>query len=181
VTHTFSTKEKPVSASIQPATEDDFDEVAALFATSWRFAYRGIVDQGYLDSLSADRWKEMLHKLPDDPLSMLVANQDGVIIGASWFGRSSTEGYLDDGEITALYLLPGSIGKGHGHSLITRTEEALLELGYRHIVLDVFVGNARALRFYLQHGFKTVQEAATIEIANRDYPILIMRKPVPQE
>jgi ribosomal protein S18 acetylase RimI-like enzyme len=171
-----------VPLTIQPATEDDFDEVAALFATSWRATYRGIVDQEYLDSLSADQWRGRLHKLPDNPLShLLVAKQDGVIIGASWFGRSTTEGYPDDGEITALYLLPGFIGKGYGHSLIARTEEALLELGYRYIVLDAFVGNDRAIRFYHQHGFKVVQEATTVEIANRDYPVLIMRKQASKE
>jgi ribosomal protein S18 acetylase RimI-like enzyme len=94
---------------------------------------------------------------------------------ATVFGKSFTEGYPDDGEISAIYLHHDYIGKGHGHAFMREVEELLAVKGYADFVMDVLFNNARAVRFYLAHGYEIVEESA-IKLGERDYPIIVMRK-----
>jgi ribosomal protein S18 acetylase RimI-like enzyme len=100
------------------------------------------------------------------------------VIGTVWYGRSTTEGYLDDGEIAALYLLPAYIGSGYGHPLMEFTLVHLTQLGYSHVILDVFSANTRAIRFYESFGLVTVKDDASFEVGDRYYPFHLMRKPL---
>jgi ribosomal protein S18 acetylase RimI-like enzyme len=162
---------------IRPLSPDDIEVVASLTAASWQFAYRGIIDDGYLDSLTGANWHDKLQARIKEPLRhALCMEKDGIVIGTSWFGLSTTEGYLEDGEITAFYLLPEYIGRGYGRPLMERTEQELAKLGYTNLVLDAFIGNDRAIRFYEHHGFVIVDSTATYEVGGRDYPFVIMRK-----
>jgi ribosomal protein S18 acetylase RimI-like enzyme len=97
------------------------------------------------------------------------------IIGTCVFGQSFTDGYLDDGEISAIYLSHDCIGKGYGHALFAESENRLLAKGYTHIVLDVLSGNKRAVAFYRTHGYENVKDA-TIRLGNADYPLTMFRK-----
>ena len=42
------------------AKTEDIEKISHLLATSWKTAYRGIVDDDYLDSLSYDHWVNFL-------------------------------------------------------------------------------------------------------------------------
>jgi len=97
------------------------------------------------------------------------------LIGASVFGKSFTDGYPDDGEISAIYLQHDYIGKGHGHALFTKIEEALSAKKYTHFVLDVLSENIRAVSFYQKHGYETVDDRS-IKLGDRDYPLTVFRK-----
>jgi ribosomal protein S18 acetylase RimI-like enzyme len=168
----------PQDYEIVPVTEEDIREVAALTAASWKSAYRGIIDGTYLDALGeGQRWIDILPARLKDPKRHAVAlKRNDVAIGTSWYGLSTTEGYPDDGEITALYLLPEHIGSGYGHPLMEYTLGSLAELGYTYAVLDVFTANERALRFYHSFGFKIIQCDMPMEIGDRAYPAHIMRR-----
>ena len=100
------------------------------------------------------------------------------IIGTSVFGRSFTEGYLEDGEISAIYLNHAYIGKGYGHALFTKIEQVLTAKGYSHFVLDVLSANTRAASFYEKHGYKKVDDRS-VTLGRHDYPRMVFRKKTP--
>jgi ribosomal protein S18 acetylase RimI-like enzyme len=59
----------------------------------------------------------------------------------------------DTGEVYALYVAPDWWSTGTGRSLMAAALAALSQGGYRHAVLWVLSGNARARRFYERAGF----------------------------
>ena len=99
----------------------------------------------------------------------------GKLIGAAVFGKSFTDGYPNDGEVSAIYLHHNYIGKGYGHELFIKIEESLAEKGYINFVLDVLTDNICAVKFYQKHGYKKVDERS-IKLGNIEYPLTVFRK-----
>jgi ribosomal protein S18 acetylase RimI-like enzyme len=179
VTHIRSGGQAGADCDVAPLRADELGAAAELMAASWKAAYRGILEQRYLDDLSTMRWGDnLLSRYADSQHCALVLKLAGRIIGTSWFGPSATEGYLQDGEIAALYLLPEFIGSGYGHPLMQATLDGLRGLGYSHAVLDVLMGNERAIAFYRGLGFVVVNDDRCIEIDGATYPTIIMRLPL---
>lgn len=119
--------------------------LSRVYEESWKYAYKGMIPQSYLDSIPKGRWAKNV----DDPRwHTLLCVDDGEIVGTSSFCRSRFEAYPDWGEIVSIYLLPGHIGKGCGKALISAAITELRKLGYANIFLWVLEENARARRFY---------------------------------
>ena len=51
----------PDALTIRPAAPNDAQEVARIRVLGWRFAYQGLVPQGYLDSLNVAEDTERMH------------------------------------------------------------------------------------------------------------------------
>jgi len=163
--------------TIRPAGREEIQTIAGFLHNAWKFTYRGIVADGYLDTMSEDdRYQALLQRFDEGTSQFLVLQEDEKLIGAAVFGMSFTKDYEQDGEITAIYLREDCIGQGYGHRLFERIEQALTQVGYTHFVLDVLAGNTRAQGFYQKHGYEVVAQH-TIPLGERDYPLTIMRKP----
>jgi len=151
-------------------------EIAAFLDACWKAEYRGIVAPDFLGGLSVDKRHEMLLTRFDEGTSAFLIMRDGErMIGASVFGKSFTEGYPEDGEISAVYLHHDYIGKGYGHTLFTRIERELTAKGYSHFVLDVLSANTRAVSFYEKHDYEKVDERS-ITLGEQTYPLTVFRK-----
>jgi GrpB-like predicted nucleotidyltransferase (UPF0157 family)/ribosomal protein S18 acetylase RimI-like enzyme len=158
------------------AAREEIPDIAAFVDSAWRSAYRGILLPEYLESLSADERSAAFAERFDSGHSRFLVMRDGDdIVGAAVFGRSITEGYPDDGEVSALYLRQDCIGKGHGHTLLSKAERELTGMGYADFVLDVFTANTRAIDFYTAHGYKKVDERL-LNLCGTDYPYTVFRK-----
>ncbi|MCL2827629.1 MAG: GNAT family N-acetyltransferase [Oscillospiraceae bacterium] len=163
----------------QPAQRDDLYRIAAFLDDCWRRTYRTIVSDDYLNTMSVESRHEALCKRYDENLARFLMMLDGdLLIGVTVFGTSFTKGYEDDGEISAIYLHQDYIGKGIGHRLFAKTEQALTAMGYTYFVLDVLTANTRARQFYLNHGYKVVDER-TFPLGDIEYPMTILRKETP--
>jgi ribosomal protein S18 acetylase RimI-like enzyme len=161
---------------IKQAMRDDLYEIAVLLHNSWRAEYRQIVLDDFLDTMSVDERHTGLLKRYDEGLSEFLMMLDGnTLIGAVVFGKSFTEGYVDDGEISAIYLHSEYIGKGYGHRLFVKTERLLHEKGFKYFVLDLLADNTRAFQFYLKHNYKKVADR-TIKLGKKEYPLAVLRK-----
>jgi len=162
-----------------PAGADELREIAAFLDACWREAYREILDAAYLAALSAEeRYRGLSERFRCGGSRFLTLREaGGMLVGAAVFGKSITEDFPDDGEISAIYLRADHIGRGFGHALFTAAESELKAQGYAHSVLDVFTANTRALRFYQNHGYQAVCER-TIAFGGKDYPYTILRKPL---
>ena len=156
---------------IRYAKRRDLRKAAALLNECWRWAYKDIVDADYLAGMSdRGRYKKLLRGRRRGRRSLLLFD-NGELLGFCGYGKSNEEAYPDDGYIAAIYLREDAVGKGYGHALLTRAEEDLRRQGYQNLVLDVLVGNERAIAFYLAHGYVKVGDRQW-----KGYPMDIMRK-----
>ena len=129
---------------------DDQLAVSSIYERSWKYAYKGIVSQEYLDSIPEGRWANHLSK---EGMHHLVLLEDGILIGTASISRSRWQQHSDFGEIVSIYFLPEYIGQGYGHYLLNRCITELQGLGFSDILLWVLEDNARARAFYEKNGF----------------------------
>ncbi len=130
--------------------EDDRYALSRIYEESWKYAYKGIIPQEYLDSIPKGQWAASADKAG---MHTLVAEENCELIGTSSFCPSRFEYMADRGEIVAIYLLPGFMGKGYGKKLFEEAVRELKEMGYRNIFLWVLEDNIGARRFYERQGF----------------------------
>jgi ribosomal protein S18 acetylase RimI-like enzyme len=134
---------------------DDLFEISSIYENSWKYTYRGMIPQEYLDSIPSGRWAERIQK---NGMKNLVMTENGKIIATAGFCRSRWEKYTDYGEIVSIYFLPEYIGKGCGRCLLEACMRELSMLGFNHVLLWVLDENRRARRFYEKNGFIPTDE-----------------------
>lgn len=129
---------------------DSLTEISRIYEKSWKYAYRGIIPQDYLDAIPTGRWADGITR---DGMQSLVMTEHGRIIGTASFCRSRWAQYPDFGEIVSIYLLPAYMGKGYGGYLLKRCAEELKQRGYDSILLWCLEDNRHARTFYEKNGF----------------------------
>jgi GNAT superfamily N-acetyltransferase len=141
---------------VRPAVPEDAYDVARVQVRSWQSAYRGLVAQEYLDSLTPEVWASrytfgrMGIRLP----STLVAVDGATICGLATTGLCRDEDLSNFGELIAIYVDPAYMRAGVGRLLITAARERLRGVGVMAASLWVLDGNARARRFYERDGWR---------------------------
>ena len=143
---------------------DDRKAVSRIYENSWKYAYKGIIPDGYLDSIREGRWAG---NLDIQGWSTLVLLEDGEYVGTCSFSAARSPEYPGSGEIISIYLLPEYTGRGYGAMLL---ETALCELGkqgYDDVYLWVLEENWNARRFYEKNGFEFSGDIAEITIGGK--------------
>ena len=130
--------------------KDVLFEISSIYERSWKFAYKNIVPQEFLDSIPEGRWA---NRIVEKGINSLVVIEDGSPVGTASFSRSRWKQYSDYGEIISIYFLPEYIGKGYGKHLLSKCVEELKRLGFCNILLWVLEDNHRARNFYEKNGF----------------------------
>ncbi len=129
---------------------DNLLEISNIYERSWKFAYKDIIPQNYLDSIPEGCWANSIAK---EGMTNLVLIKNGIAIGTASFCKSRWKQYNDYGEIVSIYFLPDYMGKGYGTHLLKKCIEDLKALGYDKILLWVLEDNLRARKFYEKNGF----------------------------
>lgn len=124
--------------------------ISRVYEMSWKYAYRGIVPQDYLDSIPEGKWAAHVKQ---EGMHSIVAVSDGHIIGTLSFCRSRWEKYSGFGEVVSVYLLPEHMGRGVGGQLLGFALSELKSAGFVNVLLWVLEDNHIARRFYEKHGF----------------------------
>ena len=140
---------------IHVATSEDCTAVAAVHVESWQHAYRGILSEQYLGSLSvterADMWRRMVESHPSH---LLVARTNSEVVGFVAFGSShDTSAPQDRAEIYAIYVRSAFWSVGAGRMLWLEAKQRIVAEGYQSISLWVIAANRRAIEFYERAGF----------------------------
>jgi ribosomal protein S18 acetylase RimI-like enzyme len=153
---------------VRDATLADARAIAEVHVRSWQAAYRGLLPDDLLESLSApDReamWRMSLAR-PAPGNGCLVAEEEGDVIGFAAFGPARKDHIAappDAGEVYAIYLAPERFGRGVGRTLLSLATDRLREAGFRSAVLWVLEANERARGFYELMGWR-VDGATTTE------------------
>ena len=148
---------------INPA--DSRERISKIYENSWRYAYKGIIPQDYLDAIPEGRWVKNF----DIPgWSTMVCVENGEYIGTSSFCRSRFEQYPDSGEVISIYLLPEYMGKGYGSKLLEIVMNELENQGFTEVFLWVLEENTTARQFYEKHGFKCSDDYLDDNIGGKD-------------
>jgi len=160
-----------VAVEIRAAARRDATAIAEVHVASWRAAYRGMLDDGYLDRLTpSDRsamWSTWFDA-PDPSDLLLVAVVDDGVVGFLEGGRADGDDTAP--EIRALYLDPAWTCRGIGSMLLERASDTFREGGFPRAVLWVLATNAGARRFYERAGWYADGTEDTYEIAGIAYP-----------
>lgn len=146
-------------------SSDDKMEISKIYEKSWKYAYKDIIPQEYLDSIPKGNW---VKKLDNPNRKTLVYIDNGKMIGTSSFGKSRFKQFDNWGEIFSIYLLPDYINKGYGKILMKSVVLELRKLGYDNIFLWCFEENIRARHFYEQFGFLLTKDYLDANIGGKN-------------
>ena len=173
----------PDAFTIRPAAPNDAQAVARIRVLGWRFAYQGLVPQGYLDSLNVAEDTERMHgylsQLPQNlppnksapglnsgdsgKRSFMLATRGDAVLGFCHFSAApnnadrlerATPGGEMVGRLHSLYIDPGALGQGIGHTLMSQALSTFTAWGCKRAHLWVLEGNSRAISFYERQGWQ---------------------------
>jgi N-acetylglutamate synthase len=122
---------------VEPMTEQDYDEVIALWQTA-----EGV---GLSD---ADAPEAISRYLARNPGLSLVARQDSVLVGAALCGHDGRRGFIHH-----LAVRPSHQRQGIGRLLVDRCLTGLAATGIQKCHLFVFGENQNALNFWRAIGW----------------------------
>ena len=167
---------------IRSAKPEDAPAIATVHVTAWKAAYRGIVPDEFLDSLSieqrSDTWRRIL--LAGSQEDVFVAQAADTIVG--WISAAASrdpDAGPSTGEIWAVYVAPAHWRTGIGRLLCQRAERSLAEQGLNEVTLWVLKDNRLAQHFYRSTGFiADPQCEKTIVRARTELQEIRMRKPL---
>jgi ribosomal protein S18 acetylase RimI-like enzyme len=142
---------------IREAEAKDAEPIASIHVRAWQEAYRGQLDDGYLDGLTPqDRLpttRTMIESPPDD-LRVWVAEEEGSPVGFAVTGVSQdADADRRTGELYAVYLEPDRVGTGVGRTLCDHAIADLRSRGFTTATLWVLETNERARAFYEKAGW----------------------------
>jgi GNAT superfamily N-acetyltransferase len=140
----------------RPATVEDAPAIARVHVASWNAAYRGVIADAALDSLTEERLApEWRGAIEGSEVEVAVIEVDGEVVGYSRYGPSRDDDLDPAGtaEVYGFYLHPDAWGKGAGRALMEHVKQDLRRRGYRDGCLWVVQVNERAQAFYRALGF----------------------------
>jgi ribosomal protein S18 acetylase RimI-like enzyme len=166
------------TAAVRNAELTDAAAIAAVHVASWKAAYRGMLPDDYLDSLSADdrlaQWEEWLRG-GLEPGRVVVVEQTGLGVRgfASWRRQHERP---QTAELGAMYLSPEAWGQGLGRLLLNTVVDRMRDRGCRDAVLWVHPDNQRARRFYEAAGWKHEDELKHFDLWGLSVPSTLYRR-----
>jgi ribosomal protein S18 acetylase RimI-like enzyme len=155
-----------VTVQIRNATVEDAAAIADIHVSGWHAAYRGVVPDQHLQSLSVEKrqatWLSAIEK--GEPLVRVAAGANGVSGWIAFAGSRDSDAQPHTGEVWAIYVSPTVWAQGIGRHLLTKACAELHGMGYRAVTLWVLAKNERACRFYERLGF--VPEESSVKVVN---------------
>jgi ribosomal protein S18 acetylase RimI-like enzyme len=123
-----------------------------MWDESARAAFTDLLPAGHeFPEPDPERWYALIE---DGEVSMLMAEEDGELLGFSACGESRDEDAAPGvGEVRSFFVAAGLRGRGVGRALMSAVLDSLRERGCTEATLWSFAANERANRFYVAHGF----------------------------
>ena len=147
---------------LRGATAKDSLAMGRVYCEAWKAAYRGMMPDAFLDSLTDENCAPPSERISPD--NSIVWEEDGVICGLANFGPGRDADSDGMAEIRSIYVLPECWQKGVGGMLMQGAADALRRLGFTKVFLWTLESNARARRFYEKQGM-VLTGTRMIEIA----------------
>ena len=149
---------------------EDLRRVSEIVVESWKTAYRGIVADEYLESLTVDQnYQKRLNDYTDGGFVVAEINNEVVGFCRYRFENAYEDKFPDvDCELCALYVKSAYKGNGVGKKIINYVMNDFKEKGYKKMILWCFKDNYPARMFYEKMGGIYGSEG-TITRGGKDY------------
>lgn len=159
--------------TLREMTASDARSVAEIHTKSWQFAYRGIVDQSFLDSLNVQKRVENWRKgiINNEPkIVRLVAEANGKVLGFVCGLDNRTKNLIPqcDAELWAIYVEPNQAREGIGKELLKEFSRNLKVLGKGSFCVWALKENQIARSFYQKQGGALSPISQKIKIGEQD-------------
>ena len=157
-----------MNVKLRKATLEDVKEISNIYALSWKYAYKGIVPQKYLDELRCDFWVSSFQNwIKNNILTAQIIYENDMPIGCVAYGKARDNKFTHWGEIVSIYVLPGYCRKGYGHKLLNAAITDMKTKGFKNFYLWVLKENEDGRAFYEANGFICNNDECTCEIMNK--------------
>ena len=156
---------------IRNIKKEDIPQVVDIQISGWQTAYRGIIDDDYLDSMSREAFIERRNKDYNKNGFIIVEANNEILAFARYVDNNSfsPETPEIDCEITALYTKPDLKGKGLGTKMFNYILNEFKKLNKTKMIIWCLKENYPARKFYEKMGGTIIGEK-TINFGNKDYP-----------
>ena len=152
--------------TIRQAEKKDIMQMSEIVTEDWKIAYRGIIDDDYLDSLTVEK---RYQKAIDRYQECIVAADNDIVLGYAWIQNIDTE--MADCEVIALYVKISHWKNGIGKLLIKSAINHFKNLGKKKMIVWCLKENHEARKFYKKTGGKE-SETSTHKWGDKDYDII---------
>ena len=148
----------------------DLKSVSEITIRGWQTAYRGIVDDDYLDSLSIEEnYQKRIKDYKEN--GFIVAEQNGEVVGFCRYriGNNYQAEYPEvDCELCALYVKPEEKRKGIGRALVNYVKNEFKKAKLNKMIIWCFKENYLSRTFYEKMGGIYCGETTCIR-GNKEY------------
>lgn len=151
---------------IRQAIKEDAPNISKLIISSWQTAYKGLIDDNYLNSISAtimsEKWEiNILSQNKDNHI--YVYEENNKILGVIRFGKPDDESdTLHNAEIHVLYIEPSLKRRGIGTKLFNFAKEYFLKNNTTNMIIWCLKENSPSIKFYEKMGGKIITEKKAI-------------------
>lgn len=145
---------------IRDVKYEDLRAVSEIAIRGWQTAYRGIVDDDYLDNLSIEEnYQKRIKDYKEN--GFIVAEHDGEIVGFCRYriGNNYKDEYPEvDSELCALYVKPDKKRNGIGKALVEYVKNEFRKNNLNKMIIWCFKDNYPSRAFYEKMGGKLCGE-----------------------
>ena len=134
---------------IRHPEKEDVRQIAEILVEDWQKAYRGIMDDAFLDSMNVDQRYEIEVKRYE---KYIVAADGNEIQGYAWLEATDEE--PADCEVIALYVRYAKRGNGIGKLLMQYAVDHFRETGKKKMIVWCLKENHESRKFYEKVGGK---------------------------
>ena len=156
--------------NIRKARKEDLRAIVEISINSWQTAYRGIIDNEFLDNLNAEEiYQKRLKNYTKDRI--VIAELNNEILGYCTYrmGNHYENKFSDvDCEICALYVDQKYKRKGIGKKIVDYVINEFKENGCNQMIIWCLKDNYPSRAFFEKIGGIYCGEKAT-EIGNKEY------------
>ena len=155
---------------IRNVTENDLESVVDINIRGWKLAYKGIIDDGFLNNLNRE---DKLEKRKQDYKEggFIVATVDEKVVGFCRYADEydfSSEFSDVDCEIKALYVDMDLKNQGIGKALFNYVFKEFKNKNKKNMIIWCLEDNKKAIGFYKRMGGEIIAKK-DIEIGNEKY------------
>lgn len=142
---------------IRKVQQGDEAYLAYIQTESWKAAFKDILpDEVLKKTTEINRATAMYKQLIDERIGHgYILEIDGEPHCIAWWDKARDDDMPDYAEIICIHSLENKWRKGYGTKMMDQVLADIKNLGYRKVMLWVFVSNDRARRFYENCGFVT--------------------------
>ena len=134
---------------IRNAEKEDVRQIAEILVEDWQKAYRGIMDDAFLDAMNVSKRYEVEGKRYQ---KYVVAADGNEILGYAWL-QAAEDGDADC-EVIALYVRYSKRNNGIGKLLMQYAFSCFREAGRKKMIVWCLKKNYESRKFYVKMGGK---------------------------